>query len=358
MKTNVLQKSEKYLFSLILFLLLTINGLTQGIAGSKRLTLVNVTFRVDMSERIVSPDGVHLPGTFCNWHPDSLEMLPVGNNIYQLTVPCEAGNMEQYKFLNGISWATGDETVPDACGVPNGYGGYNRFVYVPFHDTVLKLVCFSRCDACPPRINVTFRVSMAGQAVSPLGVYLAGTFNSWDPSVTLLSQVGNGSYYQVVQPLAPGDSVRFVYLNGGQLEQVPPECGAYDGQYYYYRYLNVPSSDSVLPVVCFSLCTGVCTVGVEDRQAEEANLSQNVPNPFGESSRISFNISEKSSVNLVIFDLMGRPVKTLADNETEPGHYSLEILASDLAPGIYSYRMIAGNNHGTSVFTKQMVVIK
>ncbi len=357
MKTNVLSKTKQILFSLLGVLSLITVGHAGEAESSKRISLVNVTFRVDMSERVVSPDGVHLPGTFCNWKTDSLAMMPVGNNIYQLTVPCEAGNMEQYKFLNGISWTTGDENVPGTCGVPNGYGGYNRYINVPCQDTVLKLVCFSRCDSCPPRVNITFRVSMAWQTISPEGVHLSGSFNSWDPAVTLLNEVGNGSYYQAVQPLAPGDSIPFKYVNGADIsgvELVPAECGVYSDRYNYQRMLVVPSEATVLPVVCFSQCTGDCTVGVESGQAEEASLSQNVPNPFLESSIISYAVPERSTVRLLISDLMGRTIKTLVEKEMEAGQYKVTIFAPDFTQGMYFYRIIIGK----SIFTKQMVVLK
>ena len=357
MKTNVLEKTGQIFSALALVFSLTTAGYPQETLSSKKSSLVNVTFRVDMSERVVSPNGVHLPGTFCNWKTDSLEMLPAGNNIYELTVPCEAGNMEQFKFLNGTSWTNGDENVPEECGVPNGYGGYNRFVNVPYQDTVLKLVCFSRCDACPPRINITFRVSMAWQSVSPDGVHLAGSFNSWDHSVTLLTRIEGSSYYQVVQPLAIGDFVQYRYVNGADIageEQVPKDCGYYAGPDNYNRFLSVPAADSVLPLVCYSLCNDQCTVGITDHSAAFAILGQNVPNPFGESSVIDFTIPEKARVSLVIFDLMGRTVKTLADKEMEAGQHRVDLFASDFTPGIYHYRLLAGK----SVFTKQMVVIR
>jgi len=357
MKTNVLQKTGQIFSALVMVFSLTTTIYAQEALSSKKSSFVNVTFRVDMSERVVSPDGIHLPGTFCNWKTDSLEMLPAGNNIYELTVPCEAGNMEQYKFLNGISWTIGDENVPAECGVPNGYGSYNRFLYVPFQDTILKLVCFSRCDSCPPKVNITFRVSMAWQSISPDGVHLAGTFNSWNPAVTQLAQVDGGSFYQVVQPLGINDFVQYKFVNGANIpdeERVPKECGYYAGPDNFNRFLLAPATDSVLPVVCYSLCNDQCTVGIADHSAAIATLGQNVPNPFGESSVISFTITEKSKVCLVIFDLMGRTVKTLADKEMEAGQYRVDISASDFTPGIYQYRLLAGK----SVFTKQMAVIK
>ena len=56
MKTNVLSKTKQILFSLLGVLSLITVGHAGEAESSKRISLVNVTFRVDMSERVVSPD--------------------------------------------------------------------------------------------------------------------------------------------------------------------------------------------------------------------------------------------------------------------------------------------------------------
>jgi hypothetical protein len=361
MKTFFSEKTEKFPAFFILLFLLTIDGFSQEVISKSNSSFQNITFRVDMSERVVSPFGVHLVGSFCNWVTDSLEMTLADNNIYQLTLSLPAGTTQEYKFLNGNSWNGGDEYVPAACGVPNGSGGFNRYITVPSQDSVLKVVCFQRCDLCPPTVGITFRVSMAGQTISPAGVHIGGTFNSWNPSTTLLDQAGNGSVYQVTLPVASGDSVLFRYVNGVDWtggEQVPSACGVYGSSNTYSRLLVVPASLTILPVVCFSLCTDFCAVGMDAVGFEGIGLSQNVPNPFSESTLINYTVSEKSAVSLVIFDIMSRPVMNLVNKEMEAGSYHVELHGSILVPGVYSCRMTVGNTHGFKVFTKQMVVMQ
>lgn len=145
---------------------------------------VNITFRVDMTSQTVSTNGVHLAGTFQSWDPAATEMLPVGNNIYAVTVQLNSGEWETYKFINGNAWGS-EEVVPPECAIPDGYG--NRYFIVPENDISLEPVCFSECNSCGTTsypVTVTFRVDMTGQTISPNGVHVTGSFQSWDPAAS------------------------------------------------------------------------------------------------------------------------------------------------------------------------------
>jgi hypothetical protein len=108
---------------------------------------VTVTFKVDMSEQTVSADGIHVAGSFQGWNPASTEMTDIGNNVYSVSYSVNSNEQIQYKYINGIDW-DGSEIVPEECGVPDGFGGFNRFLDVPDYDTTLTAVCFSSCVPC------------------------------------------------------------------------------------------------------------------------------------------------------------------------------------------------------------------
>lgn len=97
--------------------------------------LVDITGQVG-----ISPDGVHLAGSFQNWNTAGNIMYSFETNIYETIFYVAAGTYE-YKFYNGNNSA-GSETVPSACAV-NG----NRSVTVS-GDEILNTVCYSSCDAC------------------------------------------------------------------------------------------------------------------------------------------------------------------------------------------------------------------
>jgi 1,4-alpha-glucan branching enzyme len=217
--------------------------------------MVNVTFKVDMTLQTVSADGVHLVGDFQGWNTSSTPMTHVGNNIYSVTLPIQSGGYQEYKYLNGNSYA-GEEIVPAACGTDNGSGGYNRFFVVPSADTVMNAICFSSCNACGALVPVTFKVDMSQQTVSPAGVHLAGDFQGWNPAGTQMI-LTSGSIYAVTINLEENTDHQYKFINGDTwdgAEVVPEACGVDNGSGGFNRMLTVSAGSPVLPAVCFAGC--------------------------------------------------------------------------------------------------------
>jgi glucuronoarabinoxylan endo-1,4-beta-xylanase len=84
------------------------------------------------------------------------------------------------------------------------------------------------------------------------------------------------------------------------------------------------------------------------------DLQQNYPNPFNSSTVISFSLPSKSLVLLKVFDLMGRDVATLVNEELAAGNYDRQWNASNISSGVYLYRMQAKN----FVKIKKIVLLK
>ena len=91
---------------------------------------------------------------------------------------------------------------------------------------------------------------------------------------------------------------------------------------------------------------------------QDYELSQNFPNPFNPTTKIRFALPKEGKVQIVIFDILGREVAKLVNNEfNEAGRYVKEFDGSRLASGIYFYRILV--NEGKD-FTqvKKMVLVK
>lgn len=84
------------------------------------------------------------------------------------------------------------------------------------------------------------------------------------------------------------------------------------------------------------------------------NLSQNFPNPFNPATNINFSIPENGFVKIVVFDILGKEVATLVNEEKSAGEYRIMFDASELNSGVYFYKITAGD------FTdvKKMLLVK
>lgn len=100
--------------------------------------------------------------------------------------------------------------------------------------------------------------------------------------------------------------------------------------------------------------TSITAIGPDDLNNYDYALEQNYPNPFNPITTIKFSIPKQSKVKLNIFNLLGEEVKTLVNEDKLPGHYAVELEASNLPSGIYFYRLQAGNY----VNVKKMILLK
>ncbi len=118
---------------------------------------------------------------------------------------------------------------------------------------------------------------------------------------------------------------------------------------------DVKSKEAVQPIfvlmVTGTLVSNEVAVGIPT----EVELYQNFPNPFNPTSVIRFGVPNSAKVQLEVYDVLGRKVMTLINNETKnPGRYNITFNATNLASGMYIYRLVIGDE----VLTKKMTLIK
>jgi hypothetical protein len=86
----------------------------------------------------------------------------------------------------------------------------------------------------------------------------------------------------------------------------------------------------------------------------EFSLHQNYPNPFNPMTTIAFGLPETSRVRLAIYDVLGREVMVLVNDELSAGTYRFAWNADGLASGMYIYALRAGDFSQT----KSMILLK
>jgi photosystem II stability/assembly factor-like uncharacterized protein len=83
-------------------------------------------------------------------------------------------------------------------------------------------------------------------------------------------------------------------------------------------------------------------------------LFQNYPNPFNPTTNIKFDIPKASFVKLIVYDVLGRELRTLVNEQLKAGTYKADWYASAFPSGVYFYKLSAGD----FTETKKMVLVK
>ncbi|RPI12686.1 MAG: T9SS C-terminal target domain-containing protein [Ignavibacteriae bacterium] len=99
-------------------------------------------------------------------------------------------------------------------------------------------------------------------------------------------------------------------------------------------------------------------IGIQPMSNEIPNefiLFQNYPNPFNPATTIKYQVRTSSLINLSVFDIIGREVAALVNENLKPGTYSISFDGSNLSSGVYYYRL---TSDGVMIDTKKMVMIK
>jgi Secretion system C-terminal sorting domain len=99
---------------------------------------------------------------------------------------------------------------------------------------------------------------------------------------------------------------------------------------------------------------GEAEVGVPS----EYNLSQNYPNPFNPSTKIDYDLPVDGKVKIILYDISGREVTNLVNEEKTAGYYTLNFNSSGLSSGLYFYKISVEGNNSSFVQTKKMMLVK
>ncbi len=103
---------------------------------------------------------------------------------------------------------------------------------------------------------------------------------------------------------------------------------------------------------------GTNPIGITQISAEipsKFELYQNYPNPFNPSSTIKYQVAKSGNVMLKVYDMLGREVMELVNENQNPGTYSVTFEGTELTSGVYFYSLYSG---GTKIDSKKMVLVK
>jgi type IX secretion system substrate protein len=197
-------------------------------------------------------------------------------------------------------------------------------------------------------------------------------------NVAFFSGTGNVTVQLILNETS--NVIQFLYgpvIAGGNVTPSVGIRGSGGGNGSYISVKPAPICDSTLhssyvcydgvPLIQGSLTTGVLytfgpLVGIHEITGElpkQFKLYQNYPNPFNPVTKITFDIpghfeQRTSNVELIIYDILGREVATLVNEELKPGKYEVEWNAVNYPSGIYYYQLTPGN----FTQTRKMILLK
>ncbi len=174
-------------------------------------------------------------------------------------------------------------------------------------------------------------------------------------------ELPNGAY--VVQ-LVMGDADYTDQINNVRLENV--DLIDSDGEDSFDEYATsvmvndghltlMPAENSSNAKVCFIDISAADTkVTRPQNQPHSTVLHQNYPNPFNAKTNITFNVMREQHINLSVYDIRGRKVRTLVDEKTLAGEHVVSFDASSLPSGVYIVRL----NSPSMTRVRKMMMIK
>ncbi|MBU1854055.1 MAG: T9SS type A sorting domain-containing protein, partial [Candidatus Omnitrophica bacterium] len=225
-------------------------------------------------------------------------------------------------------------------------------------DAVLYFDKFTERPNVAP-VEVTFEVSMAVQSllgnfnISSDFVDVAGTFNGWGGELLVMNDSNGDSIYSITLGLFPTDSIEYKFrINSNWDTSEFPGGGP-------NRVFVVPDSNCV--VYHWYNNEDRSVLGLEDLAMlpKSFALHQNYPNPFNPITTIKYDLPKEAHVKIMIYDVMGREVRTLVNARQQAGYQVIQWNAMDnsgkhVSSGYYIYVMQADNFHKT----QKMILLK
>jgi len=100
----------------------------------------------------------------------------------------------------------------------------------------------------------------------------------------------------------------------------------------------------------YSISTTPTGISKEQQSDYSFRLNQNYPNPFNPTTTIIYSLAKEGNVKLTVYNAIGSKVSTIVNEYKPAGSYSVQFNGSNLASGIYLYRLESGNYSATKKF--------
>jgi len=265
-----------------------------------------------------------------------------------------------------VRWATGTYVTtsrPCSMGTPHGYGTktwqqiLNQYYNVSPYNWSITLgttAAINSSTAVPSSsnpcttititntVNATNAVSLIiGASIAPAGTTNWISDTPHDVKINFAQGTGNyNCLFTIPCNTQPGvyDILTALWYDKDNNNQINP------GDFVVHSKLT-QNALTISP-------TGIKVIGTEI--PESYNLYPNYPNPFNPSTQIRFDLPLSSFVKILIYNVLGKEVNTLVNEELKAGKYSVDWFAANYSSGVYFYKLITID----FTETKKMILVK
>jgi|GEM_PF-2158094 len=230
---------------------------------------------------------------------------------------------------------------------PNAFIGLTAWARITGHNTFPWTTFLERVDVNMPQTYWAARPTTPQNELSLMNSQFASYTKTW-------ISLGDSAAAKPIMPIGQGEY--FGYSSDVKQGDVATFCGLSQSTYNYpgvsiWEYNQITHSyvwDE------YSSAWGVTLVEDKSSLPIKYILSQNFPNPFNPTTMIKYSVPKSGFVTIKVYDVLGKEIITLVNQEMKSGDYNVEFNAINLSSGIYFYRMQAGN----FVDTKKLLLLK
>jgi hypothetical protein len=191
--------------------------------------------------------------------------------------------------------------------------------------------------------NVVFDTLRANDTSS----YYLGVMNYGTANLNVTSATSNISQFTVESIATP--------IASGQMGYIRVKFRPTAINTTYNGVLTIQNSDSTITVNLKGFSNNFIGIrNISNEVPTETKLYQNYPNPFNPSTNIKYQITNNSYVILKVYDMLGKEVTTLVNENQSPGTYEVIFDGNTLASGIYFYKLEAGDFSQTN----KLIILK
>lgn len=183
-------------------------------------------------------------------------------------------------------------------------------------------------------------------------LYIAGIFNSVNGQENM-NNIASYSADEGWNPLGTGISTI------GDETSLIYNLREEEGSLWVSGIFTQAGNRSAHGISSWDLQLGVSVDEPVTESPEQFQLNQNYPNPFNPVTTIRFELEEPAAVTLQVFDMLGREVATIVENQLSSGSHHVSFDASGLSSGVYLYRLEAMSGSGQAFAqSRKMTLIK